>query len=208
LVDPTTFIDFYELLQVSPSADEDTIQRVFRHLAKKYHPDHQDTPDEERFRRLVEAHKILTDPEARAGYDATYQEYWNRKWRLVSESGDSAAFNQDRETRERMLSLFYVQRRRSMASPGLGEYEIARLLRTPVELVEFHLWYLRSKGWIERLESGMLAISAAGVDQVEQGQLKLSHERLLEAHGAADAGGGAPAPEAPAGEIQARAGTD
>jgi len=181
-VDPTTFIDFYELLQVSPNADVDTIQRVFRHLAKKYHPDHHETPDEEKFRRLVEAHKVLTDPEARAGYDAAYQDYWNRKWRLVAEAGDTTAFQQDHDMRERMLSLFYVQRRRSMASPGLGEYEIARLLQRPVELVEFHLWYLRSKGWIERLESGMLAISAPGVDQVEQSQLKLGQERLLEAH--------------------------
>jgi curved DNA-binding protein CbpA len=181
-VDATKFIDYYELLQVSSNADADTIQRVFRHLAKKYHPDHNEAPDEEKFRRLVEAHRILTDPEARAGYDADYQEYWNRKWRLVSESGDGTAFSRDRDVRERMLSLFYVQRRRSMASPGLGEYEIARLLRTPVELVEFHLWYLRAKGWIERLESGMLAISASGVDQVEQGQLKLGRERLLEAH--------------------------
>jgi curved DNA-binding protein CbpA len=199
-VDPTRFVDYYELLQVSPNADPDTIQRVFRHLAKKYHPDHSEAPNEEKFRRLVEAHTILTDPEARAGYDADYQEYWNRKWRLVSESGDSAAFNDDREMRERMLSLFYVQRRRSMASPGLGEYEIARLLQRPVELVEFHLWYLRSKGWIERLESGMLAISASGVDQVEQSQLKLGRERLLEAHNAVsgapggDSGNGEPAP--------------
>jgi curved DNA-binding protein CbpA len=181
-VDPTSFVDYYELLQVSPNADEDTIQRVFRHLAKKYHPDHQDASDEEKFRRLVEAHKILTDPEARAGYDATYQDYWNRKWKLVSESGDSAAFSDDREMRDRMLSLFYVQRRRNMTSPGIGEYEVARLLRTPLELVEFHIWYLRAKGWLERLESGMLAISAVGVDQVEQSQLRLGHERLLEAH--------------------------
>jgi curved DNA-binding protein CbpA len=185
-LDATTFVDYYELLQVSPNADDDTIQRVFRHLAKKYHPDHQNTPDDERFRRLVEAHKVLTNPEARAGYDAAYQEYWNRKWKLVSESGDSASFSGDREMREQMLSLFYVQRRRNMALPGIGEYEIARLLRTPVELVEFHLWYLRAKGWIERLDSGMLAISAAGVDQVEQGQLKLGHERLLEAHRAGE----------------------
>ena len=193
-MEPTRFVDYYELLQVSPNADGDTIQRVFRHLAKKYHPDHHQTPDEEKFRRLVEAHKVLTDPEARAGYDAAYQEYWNRKWRLVSESGDSAAFSDDREMRERMLSLFYVQRRRSMASPGLGEYEIARLLQRPVELVEFHLWYLRSKGWIERLESGMLAISAPGVDQVEQSQLKLGQERLLEAHRSVSTAADAAAP--------------
>ena len=46
-MDPTRFIDYYELLQVSPNADADTIQRVFRHLAKKYHPDHHEAPDEE-----------------------------------------------------------------------------------------------------------------------------------------------------------------
>ena len=188
-MDPTSFVDYYELLQVSPNADEETIQRVFRHLAKRYHPDHQDSPDVERFRRLVDAHRVLTDPESRAGYDAEYHEYWNRRWKLVSESGDGAAFDQDRDMRERMLSLFYVQRRRSMALPGIGEYEVAQLMRTPLELVEFHIWYLRAKGWLERLESGMLAISAAGVDEVEQGRLKLGHERLLEAHGT----GGEPA---------------
>ena len=209
-MDPTRFVDYYELLQVSPNADVDTIQRVFRHLAKKYHPDHNEAPDEEKFRRLVEAHQILTDPEARAGYDAAYQEYWNRKWRLVSDSADSAAFSNDRETRERMLSLFYVQRRRSMALPGLGEYEIARLLQTPVELVDFHLWYLRAKGWIERLESGMLAISASGVDQVEQGQLKLGRERLLEAHGVpSGADGRSPAEDAaPPPELEDRTRAD
>jgi len=192
-LDLASFVDYYELLQVSPNADEETIQRVFRHLAKKYHPDHQESPDHEKFRRLVEAHRVLTDPASRAGYDAGYQEYWNRKWKLVSESSDGAAFDQDRDLRERMLSLFYVQRRRSMAQPGIGEYEVAKLMRTPLELVEFHIWYLRAKGWLERLESGMLAISAAGVDEVEQGRLKLGHERLLEAHGTAgDAAGSGP----------------
>ena len=178
----TIFVDYYELLQVSPNADEDTIQRVFRHLAKKYHPDSAESADADRFNLLVEAHKTLADPENRAGYDVKYQEYWNRKWKLASEAGDGSAFGNDRDARERMLSLFYVQRRRNMNAPGLGEYEVARLLRTPIELVEFHIWYVRAKGWIERLDSGMLAISALGVDQVEQGQLRLGHDRLLEAH--------------------------
>ena len=179
----TIFVDYYELLQVSPNADEDTIQRVFRHLAKKFHPDSAESADADRFNLLVEAHKTLADPENRAGYDVKYQEYWNRKWKLASEASDGSAFGNDRDTRERMLSLFYVQRRRSMNAPGLGEYEVARLMRTPIELVEFHIWYLRAKGWIERLDSGLLAISALGVDQVEQGQLRLGHDRLLEAHG-------------------------
>jgi hypothetical protein len=124
----------------------------------------------------------LTDPETRAAYDARYQEYWNKKWRIASEASDGSAFAEDHETREKLLSLLYVQRRRDMRSPGLGEYEMARLLRIPVELVEFHLWYLREKGWVTRLDSGHLAISALGVDQVEGSGLRLADDRLLAEH--------------------------
>ncbi|HYY05797.1 MAG TPA: J domain-containing protein, partial [Candidatus Limnocylindria bacterium] len=37
-VEGTPFVDYYELLQVSPNADDETIHRVFRLLAKKHHP--------------------------------------------------------------------------------------------------------------------------------------------------------------------------
>ena len=36
----------------------------------------------------------------------------------------------------------------------------------PPSHLEFHLWYLREKGWIQRLESGLFAITVAGVDKV------------------------------------------
>ena len=184
------FVDYYELLQLSPNADSETIERVFRHLAKKYHPDNTDCADHDRFLQIVEAHQVLADPAARAGYDVRYQDYWNHKWRLASEASDKSASGDDKVTRERLLSLLYVQRRRNMKSPGLGEYEMARLLGTPPELVEFHLWYLKAKGWVERLETGHLAITAPGVDQAEQGQLLLSPDRLIEAHCPVDDGRG------------------
>jgi len=196
------FVDYYELLQLSPNADDDLIHRVFRHLAKKCHPDAGDG-NAERFRLLVVAHATLTNPAARATYDARYQEYWNRKWRLASEASDGSAFAEDQATREKLLSLFYVQRRRDMMSPGLGEYELARLLRIPVELVAFHTWYLREKGWVQRTESGQLAITATGVDSVERSRLRLPADRLLESRGSA---ADAPAEEddpPPPGQIEA-----
>jgi hypothetical protein len=175
------FIDYYELLQLSPNADTETIERIFRHLAKKFHPDNTDFSDNDHFVQIVEAHRTLADPVTRAAYDVRYQNYWNRKWRIVSEASDGATLGDDQLTRERLLSLLYVQRRRSMKSPGLGEHEMARLLGTPPELVEFHLWYLKAKGWVERLETGHLAITALGVDQAEQDRLLLSPDRLIEA---------------------------
>jgi curved DNA-binding protein CbpA len=173
------FVDYYELLQLSPNAYTDAIERMFRHHAKKYHPDNTEYADSERFQKIVEAHRILTDPESRAAYDIKYQDYWNHKWRLAAEASNKSAFGDDQITREQLLSLLYVQRRRNMRNPGLGEYEMARLLCTPPELVEFHVWYLRAKDWVERLQSGQLAITAAGVDEVEKGQLRLNPDHLI-----------------------------
>jgi len=174
------FVDFYEMLQVNPNADNEIIERIFRHLAKKYHPDNTESADTERFEKIVEAHRTLSDPEARAGYDVHYQDYWNQKWGVIAEASNSVAFGDDKVTRDRLLSLLYVQRRRDLSNPALGEVEMARLLHSPSELVDFHLWYLRAKGWVERLDSG-LAITALGVDQVEESRLRLSPDHLIEA---------------------------
>jgi curved DNA-binding protein len=179
-VNEASFIDYYDLMQVSPNADEDTIQRVFRHLAKKWHPD-RSQGDPERFKLLVDAQRTLTNPATRAAYDIKYQMFWETKWKLAAEASDGRGFAEDRDVRERMLSLYYVQRRSKMHKPGLGEYEVAHLMRIPIELVEFHIWYLREKGWIQRLDNGPLAITALGVDEVEKGRLRLTPDRLLKA---------------------------
>ena len=69
-----------------------------------------------------------------------------------------------------------------MNDPGLGEMEVARLMRIPVHLIEFHIWYLKEKGWIQRLENGQFALTARGVDEVEKSRLRLNSDRLLAAH--------------------------
>jgi curved DNA-binding protein len=173
-----SFVDYYDLMQVSPNADQDTIQRIFRHLAKKWHPDNQ-KGDSERFKLLVEAHKTLMNPERRAAYDLRYQRFWESKWNIAADASDGRGFVDDNEVREGLLSLYYVQRRSKMDDPGLGEMEVARLMRIPIHLVDFHIWYLKEKNWIQRLENGQFAITALGVDQVEKTRLRLSPDRLL-----------------------------
>ncbi len=176
------FVDYYDLLQVSQNADVDTIRRVFRHLAKKCHPDLNKGGDADNFRRLLKAHETLTNPEARALYDLRYSEFWDQKWQLVKRTGDESNWTDNSEVRERILSLFYVQRRTNVRHPGLGDMELSHLLRIPLEMIEFELWYLREKKWLERMESGLLAITVDGVDHVEKGRLHLNGDRLLEAH--------------------------
>ena len=176
------FVDYYELLQLSPNADTDTIERIFRHLAKKTHPDSTQYPNNELFQQIVKAHRILADPVARAGYDVKHKAYLDQKWGLAAEAETLTAFEDDKFTRQRLLSLMYVQRRRNMRHPGMSDLAISQHLMIPAELLEFHLWYLRAQGWIERLDTGLLAITAQGVDQVEQQRLNLMPEYLIEQH--------------------------
>jgi DnaJ-class molecular chaperone len=61
----------YDILGISPGSSDDDIQRAYRALAKKYHPDlHPDDKDaEERFKELSAAYSLLSDPEKRAQFD-------------------------------------------------------------------------------------------------------------------------------------------
>ena len=56
-------IDYYEVLQVSPNADPDTIHRIYRLMAQRFHPDNQETGDDARFRAIHEAYVTLSDPQ-------------------------------------------------------------------------------------------------------------------------------------------------
>jgi hypothetical protein len=72
-ISPDT-LDCYEVMQLSPNADQDTVARVYRILALRYHPDNTQTGNSEMFVRLSEAHQILSDPEKRASYDVRHRE--------------------------------------------------------------------------------------------------------------------------------------
>jgi len=67
----TTGKDYYKILGVSASADEETIKRAYRKLALKYHPDRNpgDPRAEERFKETSEAYGVLIDPVKRSQYN-------------------------------------------------------------------------------------------------------------------------------------------
>ena len=63
--------DYYEVLGVSKDADEATLKKAYRKVAKKYHPDMNpgDKEAEQKFKEASEAYAILSDPEKRRQYD-------------------------------------------------------------------------------------------------------------------------------------------
>ncbi|MEQ1906638.1 MAG: J domain-containing protein [Pirellulaceae bacterium] len=158
------FVDYYELLEVSPKASIETIEKMFRFQAQKYHPDAGPTADVQKFKLLVDACHALMNPEVRTNYDLDYQKHKDELTKLVKESSE---IGNDTADRRRLLSLFYTQRRRDRKTPGIGGATLEHLTQLPPDILEFHLWYFRDKGWIMREESGLLSITALGVDRIE-----------------------------------------
>ena len=63
--------DYYEVLGVERGADDATLKKAYRKLAKKYHPDMNpgDKEAEAKFKEATEAYSVLSDPEKRRTYD-------------------------------------------------------------------------------------------------------------------------------------------
>jgi curved DNA-binding protein CbpA len=161
-----TLPDHYEVLQVSSRADHETIERVFRHLAHRYHPDNKESGDAERFVELVNAYTILANPEQRAKYDVGYESLRKERWRIFNQDSTNSEIANDARIRMALLSLLYAARRHNAREPGMGVLELERLLDCSSSMLEFQLWYLKENTWVERIESGHLAITARGVDKL------------------------------------------
>jgi len=174
------FSDHYEALQLSPNADSETIGRVYRILAKRYHPDNQQTGDSAKFATIAEAHRVLSDPEQRAAYDARYEADRGAVLKIIDEASGPNPFAADQRMFDAILSLLYVARRRNPNSGGIGIVQLERMVGCPAEHLEFHVWYLREKQVIQRLENGLFSITAHGVDTViAQDTLSLRRDRLI-----------------------------
>jgi curved DNA-binding protein len=64
------FRDYYEILNVGRNATQEEIQRAYRKLARKYHPDvSKEKGAEDKFKEIGEAYEVLRDPEKRQRYD-------------------------------------------------------------------------------------------------------------------------------------------
>ena len=71
---------------------------------------------------------------------------------------------EDESLRKALLWMLYLYRRENVDRPGLGDLDLERDLGCSAGELEFHLWYLKEKGWVERTDTGGYAITAAGVD--------------------------------------------
>jgi len=180
--------DLYDLLQVSPRAHPLILTKAFRLLAALYHPDNRQTGDEEIFKKISQAYEILCDPMRRAAYDKeTFEsaEPTNGPAPTI-QSAPLAASNghgvDELELRALILRAFYDVRRGRPYKPSLSLLAISELVGCTVEALQYTLWYLRGKRFIETTEDSEVAITVDGVDYVEANGLDAhgsrGHQRI------------------------------
>jgi curved DNA-binding protein CbpA len=175
-------LDCYELLQVSPTAEPDTIHRIYRLLAQRFHPDNRETGDDARFRAIHEAYLTLSDPARRAKYDVHYHQQKQDRWRLVSTGARAEDdFEIEQINRLTVLEALHAKRRLDPEGSGMPLVEIEALTGRPREHLQFTIWYLVQKKLVHRDDSSRLLITADGVDHVEQNYRTNVQRRRLQA---------------------------
>ncbi len=173
------YVDYYEDLQVNPNADLETIERVYRLLAKRYHPDNSVTGNSDKFNIITSAYRVLSNAEKRAAFDAKHEDTRKHKLKALSTVSPSEGLENDQHIRDAILSILYIDRRENPSDSGVGSWNLEKLLEWPEKILEFHIWYLKEKGWIQRVDTGGFAITASGVDKVEENGFIFGKERLL-----------------------------
>lgn len=174
------FIDYYEVLQINPNADTETIERIYRLFAKRYHPDNSISGSAEKFNIVTEAYRLLSDPEKRAEFDVKFEEEKVRQYKTLSHlSPSNGDVTDEQRIRHQILSILYIAKRRESLDSGVGLWQFENLLNLPEKFLEFHTWYLKEKGWIQHTETGGYSITASGVDVVEENDLILGGDLLL-----------------------------
>ncbi len=160
-------VDHYEVLQLSPNADTDTIHRVYRLLAQRYHPDNRESGNEEAFKRVLRAYRLLSDPEQRAAYDVSHSLTRQLRWKIFDQVNASTGMEAEKRKRSGILALLYTKRMHQPDQPGMTAAEMEDLLGCPREHLEFGLWFLRDSALVARTDSGRYAITVKGVNEAE-----------------------------------------
>jgi len=163
----TRSMDFYEFLQISPNAEPDTIHRVYRFLAARYHPDNPVSSDPEKFALLRLAYDVLSDPERRAEYDASYGRENANHPPLSTTVDFMDDMEGERNRRLAVLAVLYYRRRANPYAPEVSLAEIETHMGFPRDYLDFTTWYLLRKNYITRADNSDFTLTAEGVDFVE-----------------------------------------
>jgi len=160
--------NYYDLLQVERTADDDMIRRAYRSMASRAHPDNPGSGDVERFLLLQQAFRVLSDPASRAKYDTMQTVTQEEKLPLFELNSFAIKVESEWKRRLALLALLYHRRRAEDDRPGMTVLELEQRLAFHREDLNFVLWYLGAKGYIKRELNCEYTLTALGADYVEE----------------------------------------
>jgi hypothetical protein len=161
------FVDYYELLQISHNAEPETIHRVFRIMAARYHPDNKETGDNEKFLLLSKGYATLSDPARRASYDERHRRRHAQPLPVFGLKEFAEGLDGEVNRRLGILSLLYNRRRTNPDNPGLSLLEFESVMAFPREHLEFAIWFLLEKQYVRPGNTSDYSITSAGVEYLE-----------------------------------------
>jgi hypothetical protein len=176
------FIDYYELLQISPNAETETIHRVFRIMAGRYHPDNTQTGDNEKFLLLTTAYNTLSDPARRTAYDERHRSRRSDPLPVFALKEFVDGLEGEANRRLGILSLLYNKRRANPDNPGMSVLDFEMVMSFPREHLEFAIWYLHERLYVRTIHNSDYTITAIGLEYLES-ELPSNHalSKLLRA---------------------------
>ena len=160
--------DYYEIMQLSPNADSETVHRVYRLLAQRYHPDNSGTGNSELFVQLTEAFQVLSDPEKRAAYDARHTSEKRLRWKIFDQTAIGAGPDVEKRKRQGILALLYATTVKDPERASMTVHTFEDMLGCPREHLEAALWYLRGKGYVQRTDGGRYTLTVNGFEEAEE----------------------------------------
>jgi len=160
-------VNYYDLFQINPRAEVETIERVYRLLTARYHPDNPHTGDPDRFRLLSEAYQVLRDPVRRGEYDRQFEVHPAGPLPIFLGKEFTEGIDAEAMIRVGVLCLLYSKRRANPDYAALSLLDMENIMAFPRERLLFALWYLRAKRYVAQDDRSSFIISAEGVDYLE-----------------------------------------
>jgi len=163
---PST-INYYDLMQINPRAEIESIERVYRILAARYNPGNLQTGDAERYRLITEAYQTLSDPGRRKEYDKQFEQHAAGPLPIFLSKEFAEGIDSEAKIRIGVLCLLYSKRRANPDFAALSLLDMENIMAFPRERLLFALWYLRGKRYVVQDDRSSFIISADGVDYLE-----------------------------------------
>src|SRR5687768_4231369 len=117
--------NYYELLQLSPNAEQLVITKIYRLLAAYYHPDNKQTGDEEKFKNVLKAYEVLSDPAKRSRYNI---EFLGKEAANGAQSRAEGPAVGAARSRDELRTKYGANSDRAVGEEGLSERELRKLM--------------------------------------------------------------------------------